>query len=465
MPKIRKYIAALTAALLLCGCTNNDTSSAPESVSSSEATSATSENSPEITTSAPEQNTTPEGGAAPADPGVMDTSSVNSGGVDLVSGNYSDNNNIFDLNGKYCDISELPFSVETFQPELVPENSVCINVCNGKLILIHYKPIHYKPTEDIWQVDQSTWELYTYDLKSKELTEIYSSNEWKMTAPNSTNMQYYSGNNALLYADDTYVFIISTDEYGEEEYTVINHTTGKTALKLPKTSENGNTTYFANYFVTIVYDTLYFDGTYYVSDYNMEIPVIFKANLQTGEIELFRTGACYPFYGVANVCFKIVLDYNQYYIDDNYANIRGDIFQTYDPVNSTYTSIVDTYYPIVSQSLSDDILGSREKLSWIDKNNISHEIGTTGFNYYVVDKHITKDGIFLFTLCRDDNQSRLLIGCYDEEIETNYAALVETNRDERVFMENKAIYLVKDNTLETTVLSPYKDEFIYMSQQ
>lgn len=465
MPKIRKYIAALTAALLLCGCTNNDTSSAPESVSSSEATSATSENSPEITTSAPEQNTTPEGGAAPADPGVMDTSSVNSGGVDLVSGNYSDNNNIFDLNGKYCDISELPFSVETFQPELVPENSVCINVCNGKLILIHYKPIHYKPTEDIWQVDQSTWELYTYDLKSKELTEIYSSNEWKMTAPNSTNMQYYSGNNALLYADDTYVFIISTDEYGAERYTVINHTTGKIVLDLPKTSENGNSTYFANYFVTIVYDYLYFDGYYNIAEYDKAIPVIFKANLQNGEIELFRTGACYPFYGVANVCFKLVLDSNQYYIDDNYANLRGDIFQTSDTGNNTQTSIADTYYPIVSQSLSDDILGSREKLSWIDKNNISHEIGTTGFNYYVVDKHITKDGIFLFTLCRNENQPRLLIGCYDEKSGINYAALVETNRDERVFMENTAIYLVKDNTLETTVLSPYKDEFIYMSHQ
>lgn len=460
MPKIRRYIAALTAALLLCGCTNNDTSSAPESVSSSEATSATSENSPEITTSAPEQNTTPEGGSAPADPGVTDSSSANSGGVDLVSGGYSENNNIFDLNGKYCDVSELPFSVETFQPELVSEDFRCINVCNGKLILIHYQP-----TEDILQVNQSSWELYTYDLKSGELTEICSSNEWKMTAPNSTNMQYYSGNNALLYADDTYVFIVSTDEYGAEEYTVINHTTGKTALKLPKTSENGNTTYFANYIVTIVYDYLYFDGTYYVSDYNMEIPVIFKANLQTGEIELFRTGACYPFYGVANVCFKIVLDYNQYYIDDNYANIRGDIFQTYDPVNSTYTSIVDTYYPIVSQSLSDDILGSREKLSWIDKNNISHEIGTTGFNYYVVDKHITRDGIFLFNLYRDNNQSRQLIGCYDENSGINCAALVENNSNERIFMENTAIYLVNNNTLETTVLSPYKDEFIYMSHQ
>lgn len=460
MPKIRKYIAALTAALLLCGCTNNDTSSAPESVSSSEATSATSENSPEITTSAPEQNTTPEGGAAPADPGVTDTSSVNSGGVDLVSGNYSDNNNIFDLNGKYCDISELPFSVETFQPELVPENSVCINVCNGKLILIHHQP-----TEDISPVNPSTWELYTYDLKSKELTEIYSSNEWKMTAPNSTNMQYYSGNNALLYADDTYVFIISPDEYGAERYTVINHTTGKIVLDLPKTTENGNTTYFANYSMTIVYDYLYFDGYYYIAEYDKVIPVIFKANLQNGEIELFRTGACYPFYGVANVCFKIVLDSNQYYIDDNYANLRGDIFQTSDTGNNTQTSIADTYYPIVSQSLSDDILGSREKLSWIDKNNISHEIGTTGFNYYVVDKHITKDGIFLFTLCRNENQPRLLIGCYDEKSGINYAALVETNRDERVFMENTAIYLVKDNTLETTVLSPYKDEFIYMSHQ
>ncbi len=453
MPKIRRYIAALTAALLLCGCSNNDTSSVPKSVSSSETTSATSENSSEITSSEPDRNTAPEGGSAPADPGVTDSSSANSGGVDLVSGGYSDNNNIFDLNGKYCDISELPFSVNTYAPELESENFQCINVCNGKLILIHYQP-----TEDILQVNQSSWELFTYDLKSGELTEIYSSNEWKMTAPNSTNMQYYSGNNALMYADDTYVLTISTDEYGAEEYTVINHTTGKTVLKLPKTSENGNTTYFANYFVTIVYDALYFDGTYYVSDYNMEIPVIFKANLHTGEIELFRTGACYPFYGVANVCFKIVLDYNQYYIDDNYANLRGDIFQTSDPVNSTHTSIIDTYYPIVSQSLSDDILGSREKLSWIDKNNISHEIGTTGFNYYVVDKHITKDGIFLFNLCRDNNQSRQLIGCYDENSGINYAALVEKNSNERVFTENAAIYLVNSSTLETTVLSPYKDD-------
>ncbi len=441
MRNCNKLMAVLTAVLMLGGCANNGGASVTETDPTSEAVSKvnpTAEASAEI--SAPEQagasQETASGEPAAVSSGVEGEAAQNPGaGVDLVSGEFSENSLIFDLNGKYCDVSELPFSVQTFQPDIDPEELIFLKACGGKLLLMKGERLG-EYTDEYVPAGEIQWTIYSHDLRSGETSEVY------------TSLVYPS------YIDDTYVVFSPS----LESITAVDYTTGKTVFA--QRNDPDKYTFYVTHNCLIVNDQLYFDGTYNIPEFKKTIPVIFSANLANGDMDILCSGMSEPRYGVANVCFKIETPNPDKEI---YTNLRGEVFDgRYDKLRGVSTIFADTYFPIDCETLYDEYLGSREKICWIDKFEESHEIGTTGFNYELYFSynynagHITRDGIYLLELARYEPQNstfRYLIGRYDEETGENTAALIESDGNDYVFVENTAIYIVDPDTLETMVLS------------
>ncbi len=439
MRNCNKLMAVLTAVLMLGGCANNGGASVTETDPTSEAVSKvnpTAEASAEI--SAPEQagasQETASGEPAAVSSGVEGEAAQNPGaGVDLVSGEYSENSLIFDLNGKYCDVSELPFSVQTFQPDIDPEELIFLKACGGKLLLMKGKRLgeydEYEPGGEI------QWTIYSHDLRSGETSEVY------------TSLVYPS------YIDDTYVVFSPS----LESITAVDYTTGKTVFA--RQNDPDKYTFYVTHNCLIVNDQLYFDGTYNIPEFKKTIPVIFSANLANGDMDILCSGMSEPRYGVANVCFRIESPNAD---AEFYTNLRGEVFDgRYDKLRGVSTIFADTYFPIEYETMFDEHLGSRDEIRWIDKFETYHEIGTTGFNYELAihenSAYITRDGIYLLVLARyepkEKSTFRYLIGRYDEETGENTAALIESDGNDYVFVENTAIYIVDHDTLETMVLS------------
>ncbi len=458
MRNCNKLMAVLTAVLMLGGCANNGGSSVTETDPTSETVSkvnSTAETTAEI--SAPEQGGASQeaasGEPAAVSSGVEGEAAQNPGaGVDLVSGEYSENSLIFDLNGKYCDVSELPFSVRTYLPDFWGENLALSNACGGKLILGK----RLRSDENGVPISEGQ-AFYTYDFKTGTLTEIFNTRNAPMPA------EYPGAEYSVVQnINDTYTVYTVISEY-REIIVAENHTTGKTVFTLA----NDNEKYWINSnSALIVGDYLYFDGTYYIPEFKKTIPVIFSVDLANGEIDILCSGMSEPRYGVANVCFKIESPNPDV---EFYTNLRGEVFDgRYDKLRGVAAIFADTYFPIDCETLYDEYLGSREKICWIDKFEESHEIGTTGFNYELDiyfnsynAAHITRDGIYLLELARYELENpstinstfRYLIGRYDEETGENTAALIESDGNDYVFVENTAIYIVDPDTLETMVLS------------
>lgn len=426
----KRIIAAAAVFALLCGCSNNTASSTPEENPTAESSAPTAE-APQVTK---EQPTAPGGVPADASSAVStaETAPEATNGVDLDSGKYSENSLIFDLNGTFCDVSELPFSVETFKPNLSINYGNIMNIRDGKLIL---------------RDDNDDWSIYTYDLRTEELTKVFSEKETVTGA-------IYS---SPIYANHEYVVVCALTE-DLHSYRVYKYGKSDPVLTLPESDENNR--YFVNGTMEIVYDQLFFDGVCRLGGFNKTVPVIYRAYLSHGDTEVFTVNASTPRYGVCNVCFSINFnDLIGVYISD----LRGDIFPSWDESSQTSTTLDDTYFPIRTRYIEDEILGSRTAISWLDKNSNSHEIGTTGFGYSTTNVHITRDGIFLMPLYHgnDSMVKQLLIGMYDPYSDTNRAALIPCQW-RGVFTENNAIYYVDIATLETIMLSPHEEVFLYV---
>lgn len=438
---IYRYIAALAAISLLCGCSNSTTSSAPE---------ATSAESPAITAEAP-QGSTSEHTALPGVPAVTSANEStsadpaeaptdNSGGVDLVSEKYSENSLIFDLNGTYCDVSELPFSVETFKPELSVQRGYLCSVRGGKLIFQGWNE------NDL--PEQNNWSIFTYDLRTEELTEVFNA---KAALPDVTG-------SAPLYANEEYVVVRVYPDY-ENTYRVFRYGNNDPVLTLPDDSAEDNH-YFTGGSMYIVYDQLYFDGNCRLSGFDKTIPVIYRAYLSNGELGVYAANVEYPRYGVGNVCFNINFQDLTGVVDTYISDLRGDFFHAYD--DRTHTILENTYYPVQITDIPDEILGYRNAVNWLDKSSDSHEIGTTGFGCSANSGHITIDGIFMLPLYHKNSgtNKNLLVGMYDKYADTNRAALIPCEY-RSIFAENTALYYVNWETLETIMISPHEDVFLY----
>ena len=430
MPRMKIFAAAL-AALLLCGC-SNDTSSAPEVTSATESTLPTTE---ALSSATVEQGQAP--GGIPADTGTP----AAPGGVDLVSGDYSDNSLIFDLNGTYCDVSGLPFTVETFKPELSVEKGYLLDVRDGKLIFQGWNE------NDL--PDQNNWSIFTYDLRTEELTEVFNA---MAAMPDAEGC-------SPIYANDEYVVVCAYPD-DRNTYRVFRYGRNDPVFTLPKSDENN--VYISSGSMYIVYDQLYFDGECRLSGFDQSIPAIFRTYLSDGKTDVFALNAGYPRYGVGNVCFSIRTNDT---IGKYLSDLRGDIYPSWDEISRTSTILDDTYYPIRTRYIEDKILGGRTTVSWLDKSPTLHEIGTTGFGYGTSGAHITIDGIFMIPLYHENSSSvnKLLVGMYDKYADANRAALIPCE-DRSVFAENTALYYVDRETLETTMICPYDEEVILLEE-
>lgn len=428
----KRYIAALAAVTLLCGC-SNDTSSAPEVTSAAEASAPTAES--------PQETTTEQGSAPAGVPAVTEVSSANPGGVDLVSETYSENSLIFDLNGTYCDVSELPFSVETFKPELSVQYGHLLNIRDGKLIFSSWN-------DDIYGDD---WTIFTYDLRTEELTEVFSSKA----------VLSKDEGGSPLFANEEYVVVCTYPDH-ETTYRVYKYGNNEPVFTLPDSDEDNR--YFTCGSMCIVYDQLFFDGECRLAGFDKSVSVLYRAYLSHGgELGVYAANVVYPRYGVGNVCFN--MDYHDLtgVVDSSYlSNLRGDFFRAYD--GNTNTILENTYYPIQITDITDEILGFRDSANWLDKDSNPHDIGTTGFGYRANSGHITIDGIFMLPLYHENASTvdKLLVGMYDKSSGKNTAALISCEY-RSVFAENTALYYVDRETLETVMLLPHEEVFLYVN--
>ena len=366
------------------------------------------------------------------------TSAANPGGVDLVSETYSENSLIFDLNGTYCDVSELPFSVETFKPELPVQRGYLCNVRGGKLIIQGWNE------NDL--PDQRDWSIFTYDLRTEELTEVFNT---KAALPDVLG-------SAPIYADEEYVVVQVYPDH-DTTYRVYKYGNNDPVFTLPESDENNH--YFTGGSMYIVYDQLFFDGNCRLAGFDKTVPVIYRAFLTHKELGVYAANVEYPRYGVGNVCFNMDFHDLTGIVDTYLSDLRGDIFKEYD--DQTRSLLENTYYPIQIRDIEDDILGFRYAVSWLDKSSDPHQIGTTGFGYSSFNGHITIDGIFMLPLYHDIGTSKkLLVGMYDKSTDTNRAALIPCESGS-VFAENTALYYVDRETLETIMLSPHEEVFLY----
>lgn len=459
MRSFRIHLAALAAVLMLTGCSDNNSLAEPEITSSPEVTGTTGETGEITETNQTSKSTdeadgitgstgsteTPEQSYSSAETPPEGDNSQNTG-ISLVSGEYSDNTLIFNLRGRYCDFSELPFSVQTYQPDLPEDQEFTLqDVCNGKMILRQEIA-----DADVQLADErfQPVRLYTYDLKTGTLTQIFSSLE---PLPDSEGAITYNP----IYADDKYL-AAKQDKGGEEFLTVFSHDENRAVLSLPLYSDN--CTFLHSDQVCIAEDYLYFDGEYTIPEYEKTVLAAFRASLQNGRVELISAGLWSPQYGVGNVCFSVALNQMR-----GYTNLRGDNFL---PETSTgvQTIFTDTYYPIEVEPVANEILGERYHVRWNDKFNIYREIGTTGFGYkpYYFNAHITRDGIYLIKLLHEESggeNNRTLIGVCDTKTGENTAALIEPAESQFVIADNTAIYIVNGETLETTVLAKNSESY------
>lgn len=123
MPKYAKHIALLAAFAMLCGCTGN-TGSTQTSTAEAVQTAQGSAEAPHSSEAPPAGETTADVSSQPGQPEQTEQTEQpgqtgNSSGVSLISGGDSKYSDIFELNGTWCDVSELPFNVETYDVPLL----------------------------------------------------------------------------------------------------------------------------------------------------------------------------------------------------------------------------------------------------------------------------------------------------------------------------------------------------------
>ncbi len=473
----RKHLALLAAVMLLCGCTNNGGSSVTETESTAETVSeisSTAEATGEI--SAPEQGGASQE-AAPGDPGVSGgdgEAAQNPGGVDLISGGYSENSLIFDLKGTYCDVSELPFSIKTYSLPPETANLYFRRFGGGRLYFTDdVNAGGDGGTEDEFSgmpaKDQggggaenvtgeaSSFTLYAFDLETGDLTEEY------------------SGEGRYVYADDKYVVTrrscIPGYIYDDGYFVPEDGVSGVTSvIRL----SNGNTVYEYNnddgYFstlsgeVVIVYDTMYYDALYKLPDFDKSIPVTMTVNLLTGERSLYDINVGAPSTGAGGVVFEQFDDDGQ---SEGRVNIKGDSYlPDYSSMNTEW--YLEGHFPIRIDTSFDSVLGSRNELNWINNANEPIGIGTTGFRIVPVSMQISRDGLFVVDLVKFEDAagdpftgsrragSWRVIGCYDGRTSQNTAAITECNwSDEYLFTDQGKIYILNIPKLEIKVLKEY----------
>ena len=437
MTKYVKLTALLTAAALLCGCSGNTSGDSQTSASEAQTSEET------VQTSEPQSpagESVPEGGQEAA-PTAEAPEQDGASGVTLVSGGNSRYADIFELNGTWCGLTELPFEVASYEvPMLRKDDFRLFGVCGRKLYFTEWKKLdHYYSDDKLWSFDPATGE--------EKL--VYSS-----TAEIS----------AIEFVNDQYVVAEILDKAFDYEprLTVVDLRTGKTVLDIPE--RNGNISYLPGNGVQIVYDMMYITAEYTMPEFSKTLRVGLRVYLPTGEAELYGLNYDLVDYGVGNVCYA-----NSDVIDSIYG-VSRPAYGEWNEADGSYTwyNMRDTYFITYEIIRGYDVLGDRSELFWTDRNGDDHRIGETAFSVDCISDQIRmdRDNIFFAMLHKyyptvyneqydyyeTENRNWLLLGYYDTSADSAQAALLDIDDVPQTFAENDCLYLVyQDNGIVTLI--------------
>ncbi len=418
--------ALLTAITLLCGCSGNSEPSETESTSEPPAIT--------VEVSVPELTDAPQSDAPAGITGGdnADSTSVADGsqGVDLESGSWTENDNLFKLNGTWCTLEELPLTKTEYQlPGKWSDKQIKYEAKNGMLQIIATDIIPQQPCPpEVWYIDLATGEerlVYTGGVFDN-----------------------------IVYTGEKYVAALRTG-IETDELIVVSVQTGETVYQGNCRQGNYSLTPYLN--SQAIHDTMYIGGEYTLPDFNKTVDAIFTLDLLTSTIDLFGINMSGLAYGSANLCW------NEGGIK---TNLLGEISTPYAHIgDKIVTSDMEgSYYTTTQIGNYTDILGSRYQLYWTDheayhESNESgqHFVGETGYSVSPYDFHITKDYIFTTCLGTEDGVlHNILIGKFDIESDTAQAALISVPASDdfiNTYVDNSAAYIVNYTTGKITMFS------------
>lgn len=448
MPKYAKRIALLAAFAMLCGCTGN-TGSTQTSTAEAVQTAQGSAEAPHSSEASPAGETTADVSSQPGQPEQTEQpgQTGNSSGVSLISGGDSKYSDIFELNGTWCDVSELPFNVETYDVPLLGKwgGDNFLGCFDKKMYFTEGSQIHgeWWSENRLWRFDPLTG--------TEELLYDYGSDDSSLSA---------------LFANDTYVvyerFAFEFDEDGSvkdstEWLTVVNHQTGKTVFDVPEMS--GNIRYLPTRGVQAVYDRMYISAEYTLPEFGQTLKTVLTVELTTGEVGLYDLGLTDVYYGVGNVCFLTE--------DLSVRTLYGSlpiILPSYEGIGDNaliFYNMLNTYYPTTVLTRNYDVLGEQSELGWRNRDNTEeHLIGKSAFSVFITsDGVMNRGGIFCVRMWKylptqtlvqepdyykQDTDNYLLIGWYDDDAESARAALLDLGQDEfpEIIANNDCIFLL-----------------------
>ena len=429
MLKYTKHLALLASFTLLCGCSGNAPESSQSRTSESELPQA---QTAEIQSPAGE---TAQEAPASQEAQPAETAPADGSGVSLVSGGDSLHSDVFELNGTWCELTDLPFEIDSYSVPMLGKENHYFFGCFGKKLYFY----EASGDNDVWNNTWSQDKLWCFDPQTGEEKLIYSNEEYRRVSFSFVNDQYL-------------VLDYQPTPQSDNHMKVLNLQTGETVLDIPE--QSGNIRYDPGSGVQIVYDMMYITGEYTMPEFGKSINVGLMLELNTGTVSLYDLNLHSVYYGVGNVCF----------VGDDYTvtSIHGETVPKFGDSGEDDDSLVwynlrDTYFLTCEVTRSYDVLGSRNELFWRDRNNEDHRIGETAFSVQCpLDSfRMNRDRIFCATLYKeltttvyngvfDEYQQQLkkwlVLGSYEGD--SAQAALLELDEDIQVCADNDCIYLV-----------------------
>lgn len=427
-----RHIALLTAISLLCGCSGSPAPSENESTAEPPAVTA------EI--SEPEQTTAPESNA-PAGITGSDTADNepipdNSQGVQLESGDWTEYDNLFDINGSWCDPEQLPLSKAEYKlPEKWLKKDITYTFGNNTMYLTARDKMNSHLT------NTNTPEVWYIDLATGEERLVFSGTEGTYEI--------------ILYAGEKYLVVIREAEYeSDPEICIISALIGEELFSFPQT--NGNILLQPQNGTQIIYDTMYVSGEYSIPDLGKTVDAMFTIDLLTGKLNYYGVNRKSPAYGSANL---------YWYEGNTLTNILGEtaLELSYIGGKQVTSSMDSGYYTITEITDFSNVLGYRSKLYWGDHDenhedacDSQHFLGETGYSVYLYNLHMTKDCIFAtFINTIGGGYTNMMIGKYDTDTESACASIIDLSDSgsNGLYSDNYNIYLMNRLTKTVTIYS------------
>lgn len=346
MSRIKRFTAMAAALALLTGCSGNDTSSQQSA-------------QPETAeVSVPAQSTgVSQQGEAPA--GVTDTAGGEvqpeqtlqdgNGGISLVSGKYSDFDDIFQLNGEWCGLSDMLLTVDEYNPEGDFSDYIVFGVIGTRLVLAKGNP------------GDVIFDSYTYDLESGELKMI-------------------CGGYPVCF-NEKYLVVTGNTDFSIKVYDINN---GDLVVSIP--DEGEGRIGFCSGNCALNNDVLFFDSNVSIEGNETVIPAVFTCSLESGAIRLLKLNASSPRYGYGNVIMDLYdSGYYYYSINGTYFNTEGIYGRSYYPVSVTTQD-------------SDVLLGDHRLVSVMVDKDADADIGVAGGFYEPIGISFNRNGLFTMSL-------------------------------------------------------------------